>query len=344
MRFHRERLNDASMQKSNIIQRIILVVFPIFTILALIACTQHDPPIDLTPIYVDLTPIYSSTSTATPTVETTATQTPTTTMTLTSTSIADEVILVGAGDISSCFNDNDELTAQLLDNIPGTVFAIGDNAYPSGTFDQYMDCYEPTWGRHKDRTKPVPGNHEYQTLGADGYFEYFNEIDPYYAYELGSWRIYALNSEIDVSARSDQVSWLRADLAAHPSQCVLAYWHQPRWSSGRHNSNNESYQTLWQTFYDAAAELVINAHEHHYERFAQMNAEGEAVSQGLREIVVGTGGKSHYRFREILPASQVRHSSTYGVLKLTLHVDSYDWEFIPVAGSSFTDRGSTDCY
>jgi len=272
---------------------------------------------------------------------TTATDTPTVTPT---TSAADGVVFVGAGDISSCDNDNDELTAQLLDAIPGTVFTTGDNVYDSGTSSEYSDCYDPTWGRHKARTQPIPGNHEYRTSGADGYFQYFNNIDSYYAYNLGSWRIYALNSEIDVSADSPQVTWLQADLAANPKQCVLAYWHQPRWSSGSNHGSDPEFQTLWQIFYEADAELVLNGHEHNYERFAPMNATGQADPLGLREFVVGTGGRNHYDFNAALPTSEVRDASTFGVLKLTLRDTGYDWQFIPVAGSTFTDSGSTDCH
>jgi len=270
--------------------------------------------------------------------------TPTFTPTPTSTLSAGDAIFVGAGDISACDTNNDELTAELLDAIPGTVFAAGDNVYPDGTYTQYTNCYDPTWGRHKARTQPIPGNHEYNTSGAAGYFQYFNNIPAYYAYNLGSWRIYALNSEIDVSASSPQVLWLQSDLAANPSQCVLAYWHKPRWSSGATHGSNAGYQTVWQILYEAGAELVLTGHEHNYERFAEMNASGAAISQGLREFVVGTGGRSHYPFGTVLSTSQVRNSSTYGVLKLTLHTNSYDWQFVPVAGSTFTDSGSTDCH
>jgi calcineurin-like phosphoesterase family protein len=256
---------------------------------------------------------------------------------------AASVVLVGAGDISTCDNSNDEATAKLLDNISGTVFTAGDNAYPGGTYTQFTNCYHPTWGRHKSRTKPVPGNHEYNTSGAAGYFKYFSNTSSYYAYNLGDWRIYALNSEIDVSSTSAQVKWLKNDLTANPKRCVLAYWHKPRWSSGSHYGSNSKYQTLWKTLYDAGAELVISGHEHHYERFKEMNAYGTASSPGLREFVVGTGGASHYSFGSILSTSQVRNSSTYGVLKLTLNSTSYSWKFIPVAGKTFTDSGTTNC-
>lgn len=264
--------------------------------------------------------------------------------TLVATGTSEDAVLVGAGDISECDNDNDELTAQLLDAVPGTVFTTGDNAYNSGTLEQFNNCYGPTWGRHKSRTKPTPGNHEYITDNASGYFEYFNNIPEYYAYDLGTWRIYALNSEIDISDSSPQMTWLKNDLATNPAQCVLAYWHQPRWSSGTHHGSDNDYQDLWQLLYESGAELVLNGHEHHYERFAEMNAEGAVASPGLREIVVGTGGRDLYEFDIPLPASEVRDFSTYGVLKVTLRADGYDWEFIPIAGSTFTDSGSTSCH
>jgi hypothetical protein len=256
----------------------------------------------------------------------------------------DGEVFVGAGDISDCNNDNDELTAQLLDAIPGTVFTTGDNAYGSGTLNEYLNCYDPTWGRHKARTKPVPGNHEYRTSDAAGYFQYFDNIPSYYAYDLGNWRIYALNSEISDSASSPQVEWLQADLAANPRQCVLAYWHQPRWSSGSNHGNDRDSQTLWQILYEAGAEVVLNGHEHTYERFAPMNAAGQPDPQGLREFVVGTGGRSLYDFDSPLPTSEVRNDTAYGVLMLILREGSYEWEFIPIAGSTFRDSGSTDCH
>ena len=257
---------------------------------------------------------------------------------------SDAVVLVGAGDIASCGNDNDEMTAQLLDAIPGTVFTTGDNVYGDASYAEFLECYDPTWGRHKERTRPIPGNHDYDTPGAAGYFQYFDNIPSYYAYDLGSWRIYALNSQIGVSLGSEQVIWLLADLAANPRQCVLAYWHAPRWSSGSLHGSDDDYQVLWEIFYRAGAELVVNGHEHSYERFAEMDANGSPSSPGLRQIVAGMGGRSLYQFDAPLPASEVRDNSSYGVLKLTLHADRYEWEFIPAAGSTFTDSGSTPCH
>jgi hypothetical protein len=271
--------------------------------------------------------------------------TPTPTAAISSNSAASgEVVLVGAGDIATCNREQDEMTAQLLDNIPGTVFTVGDNAYVDGSYTEYLNCYEPSWGRHKSRTKPIPGNHEYNTTGAAGYFQYFNNVPSYYAYDLGAWRIYALNSEIDVSLSSPQVAWLVEDLAANPKQCVLAYWHKPRWSSGTNNGSEPSLQELWDLLYKAGAELVVAGHEHNYERFAEMDGSGAKVAEGLREIVVGTGGAGLYDFGAPLTASEVRDSSTFGVLKLTLHETGYDWEFVPVPNSTFTDSGSSNCH
>ena len=288
------------------------------------------------------TPTRTPTSAGNPTA--TPTRTPTRTPTASSTPSSGSVVLVGAGDISRCDNNNDEATAKLLDGISGTVFTAGDNAYDSGTYTEYLNCYDPTWGRHKSRTKPSPGNHDYQTSGAAGYFQYFNNVPSYYAYNLGAWRIYSLSSEIDVSASGPQATWLQSDLAANPKQCVLAYWHKPRWSSGSTHGSTSAMQAIWQILYNAGADVVISAHEHNYERFAQMNATGSTVSQGLREFVVGTGGASHYGFGSALSSSEVRNSSTSGVLKLTLSSSGYSWQFVPVAGSTFTDSGSSNCH
>ena len=287
------------------------------------------------------------TATATRTPTRTPTNAPAATATRTPTSAptsSGSVVLVGAGDIANCSRSQDEQTAQLLDNIPGTVFTAGDNAYVDGTYTEYINCYDPNWGRHKSRTKPSPGNHDYLTSGAAGYFQYFNNIPSYYAYDLGAWRIYSLNSEINVSISSPQVAWLSNDLAANPRQCVAAYWHKPRWSSGSNHGDNMNMQAIWQLLYDAGAELVLNGHEHHYERFTEMNASGSAVAQGLREIVVGTGGATLYPFGTPKSTSQVRNNTAYGVLKLTLSSNSYDWQFVPAGSATFTDSGSTNCH
>ena len=256
-------------------------------------------------------------------------------------------VFVGAGDIALCTRDgNHEATAQLLDAIGGTVFALGDNAYYSGTAEEYRDCYDRTWGRHKNRTRPVPGNHEYETPGASGYFDYFGiNAGPhglgYYSFDLGAWHVVALNSNIPVSAGSTQGAWLRADLAANRSRCTLAYWHHPRFSSGQHG-NQEQMRDFWQILHEAGAEIILSAHDHVYERFAPQNPDGfPDPAHGVRQFVVGTGGARPYAFASLRANSEI-HMSTRGVLKLTLSADGYTWEFISVAGPG--DFGTASCH
>lgn len=261
-------------------------------------------------------------------------------------------ILVGAGDIAVCGSERDSETAALLDEIGGTVFTLGDNAYENGSRREFEECYAPTWGRHRDRTRPAPGNHEYNTAGAAGYFDYFgvragDAGKGYYAYDLGAWRVYSLNSNcafVACDGSSAQLAWLRADLAANPRECTLAYWHAPRYSSGRHG-NDSSTDALWDALFEAGAELVLAGHDHTYERFAPMNAEGDAdPERGLVSFVVGTGGRSLYEFHDIQPASEVRDATTWGVLELTLSPGSWTSRFVPVAGSSFTDAAAGTCH
>ena len=262
-------------------------------------------------------------------------------------------VLIGAGDIASCNSTGDEATAKLLDSIPGTIFLAGDDAYESGTAQQFADCYDPSWGRFKDRTRPAVGNHEYLTRKAQPYFNYFGSAagDPtkgYYSYDLGKWHIVVINSNCSqvggCTAGSPQEQWLRDDLRAHPADCTLAYWHHPRFSSGEHG-NTVAMQPIWQALYDSGAELVINGHDHDYERFAPQDPTGVADPvRGIREFVVGTGGKNYYQFNAPVANSEVRNAFTFGVIKLTLHPTSYDWEFIPEAGKTFTDAGHGVCH
>jgi hypothetical protein len=263
------------------------------------------------------------------------------------------VVLVGAGDIGTCATNNDEATAALIDNIPGTVFALGDNAYEDGSAAEYTNCYAPTWGRHLARTKPVPGNHDYQTSGAAGYYGYFGAAagasgKGYYSYDRGAWHIIALNNEIANGPSSAQMQWLRADLAANPNLCTLAYWHRPLYSSTPGSGTStviNSVRPLWDTLYAYGVDLVLNAHRHTYERIAPVKPDGTPNSStGIRAIIVGTGGFAHHTQNNIFPASEVRNANTHGVLKLTLYDDSYGWEFVPVAGQTFTDAGSSACH
>lgn len=263
--------------------------------------------------------------------------------------LSSDPVLVGAGDIGSCISLGDEATASLVDNIEGTVFTIGDNVYAHGTAFQFDVCYGLSWGRFRERTFPAVGNHDYGTSGASAYFHYFGERagDPtkgYYSYDLGAWHIIVLNSFLPVDAGSAQEQWLRADLAAHPTVCTAAYWHIPRFSSGLKHGSNVGMSPLWQALYDSGADVVINGHEHNYERFALQDPQGNLdPARGIREFVVGTGGNSHHTLGTPIANSEVGNDESYGVLKLTLHPTSYTWEFVPGAGSSFTDSGSAPC-
>jgi hypothetical protein len=265
------------------------------------------------------------------------------------------VVMVGAGDIASCSSSGDEATANLLDNIAGTVFNLGDNAYDTGSATEFANCYDPTWGRHKTRTMPSPGNHEYGTANASGYFNYFGGSagDPtkgYYSYNVGDWHVIVLNSNlscttISCAPGSPQEQWLRADLAANTKLCTLAYWHHPRFNSGASHGNNLAVAPFWDALYEYNADVILNGHEHVYERFAPQNPSAVAdAARGIRQFTVGTGGRSHYTFGTIQPNSEVRNGSTYGVLKLTLNASGYAWQFVPVAGGTFTDSGSGTCH
>jgi hypothetical protein len=257
-------------------------------------------------------------------------------------------VLVGAGDIARCSAlQNAETTAALVDKIGGTVFAAGDNAYDSGTAAEYAACYAPTWGRHKARTRPTPGNHEYGSPDAAPYYAYFGEnAGPagrgYYSYDLGAWHVLSLNSNVAADAASPQMEWLRADLAAHRSACALAYWHHPVFSSGAHG-NNAQMAEVWRVLDSAGVDLVIVGHDHDYERFAPQDYLGSANASGIREFVVGTGGAALRSFATPAANSEVRNSTTLGVLKLTLWPGSYDWTFVTPPGAAFGDSGTAQC-
>ena len=233
------------------------------------------------------------------------------------------------------------------------VLTLGDNQYSRGRYGAYQDSYDPTWGRFRDITYPVPSDHEYMTPQAEGYYQYFGEAagDPqrgYYSFDLGSWHIIALNSNCrevgGCGEGSPQLDWLRRDLAEHPSKCTLAYWHHPRFSSGRHGGDSD-YQAFWQALYQAGADVVLAGHDHHYERFAPQTPSGEAdPNGGLREFVVGTGGKSFYEAQRDVANSEVIGLDAFGVLFLNLRKDGYSWSFESATGSSFRDAGRDSCH
>ena len=259
-------------------------------------------------------------------------------------------VFVGAGDIGLCGSAGPALTGRLLDGIGGTVFTLGDNAYFSGTAREYRDCYDPYWGRHKGRTRPVPGNHEYETPGATPYFDYFgSNAGPsglgYYSFPLGEWHVIALNSnppQVPVSANSAQGAWLRADLAASQSRCTLAYWHHPLFSSGP-NGDSPQMRDFWRLLYDAGVDVILAGHDHDYERFAPQDPDGRFdPSRGIRQFVVGTGGAASYNFITVRANSEVRLTPVFGVLKLTLQTDTYQWEFIATSGVG--DSGTGSCH
>ena len=263
-----------------------------------------------------------------------------------------DVVFIGAGDIGDCTRTSDDSTGALIARLnPDAVFSAGDNAYPDGTATEFATCFDPAWGSFKAKIHPVPGNHEYHQTGALPYFQYFGAAagDPakgYYSYDLGDWHIIALNGEISAGAGSAQETWLKADLAASTKTCTMAYIHRPRFSAGYHGSNS-SMQAMWQDLYDAGAELWIAGHNHDYERFAPQTATGVAdPARGLREFVVGTGGAGTEAWSTTPPIAneEAWANPVFGVLKLTLRAGGYDWEFIPIAGYTFTDSGSGTCH
>ena len=263
-------------------------------------------------------------------------------------------VVVAAGDIAKCGVRGDDFTAVLLDLFPtATVATLGDSAYDSASLSEFKRCYGPTWGRAKARTRPSIGDHEFRTPGAAGYFDYFgaragDRQRAYYSYNLGSWHVVVLNTHCSTiggcSDASAEAQWLRADLAAHPARCTLAYGHRPRFSSNN-SKLSPAIQPLWQALYDAGAEIVLAGDSHTYERFAPMTPAGAPdPARGIREFVVGTGGRSHGTLDGVYPGSQVRNNDTFGVLTLNLRPGSYSWRFVPIAGGRFVDRGSGICH
>jgi hypothetical protein len=263
--------------------------------------------------------------------------------------IQQTVVLTGAGDLANCETpEAAEKVAQLLDNIEGLLFTAGDNAYENGTLEEFQRCYGPTWGRHLARTRPSPGNHDYNIRGAAGYFQYFGELAGppglgYYSYDYGAWKILSLNSMAPADPGSAQFNWVKQELANSTSKCTMAYWHHPVFSSG-HDGNLPNMRSIWQLLFDYRAEIVVVGHSHNYERFAPQDLNAQRMpGRGIREFVVGTG-TYFTRILSTAANSEVINGNTNGVLKLTLAPTDYVWEFIPVAGKSFRDSGGDACF
>ena len=260
-------------------------------------------------------------------------------------------VMIGAGDIAQCGNPKSAATAAVVAANNGVVFTLGNNAYQSGSTVEYNNCYNPTWGAHKARTRPSPGDRDYLTPNAQGYFNYFGAAagasdKGYYSYDVGSWHVVVLNSMCEqvggCTATSPMLNWLRADLAAHSNRCTLAYFHHPLFSSGV-AGGNPKMQPTWTELYNARVDVVVNAHDRFYERFARMRPNGAVNNaRGIRQFIVGTGGTALSNFGTVHPRSEVRNNATHGVLKLTLNAASYDWQFLAEQGP-FIDSGSTAC-
>lgn len=261
----------------------------------------------------------------------------------------DDSVLLAAGDVGDCLQPGAARTGELLDRHGGTILALGDLAYPHGSTRDFIQCYHPHWGRHLNRTMPVPGNHEYETPGAEPYFTYFGERagirgEGYYSFTRAGWLILALNSERPMAEGSPQLTWLRGQLTASPTRCTLAYWHRPLFSSGP-NGNNPDVLPLFRALYVAGADLVLAGHEHSYERFGPQDPEGRAdPARGIRQFVAGTGGASLSPALGPARVSSEARGSDWGVLKLSLTGSSYSWEFVSAAGGVGGDRGSAQCH
>jgi alkaline phosphatase len=260
-------------------------------------------------------------------------------------------IVLAAGDIADCEATGDEATAAVVKSEPGTVLALGDNAYKFGSADDFAKCYGPSWGQFKDRTHPVLGNHDYRDTAAQAYYDYFGaQAGPrgqgYYSFEVGPWHVIALDSNcdiIDCRPGGPELTWLEHDLSASKAQCQLVYWHHPRFSSGNHG-DDQRMQQAWRLLVTAGVEIVLVGHDHDYERFAPIGDKGQLDPQGgIREFVVGTGGGSLDTFTRTRALSEAR-GSDFGVLRLVLSGGRYDWKFLPAAGGTFTDSGSAACH
>ncbi|NLG97765.1 MAG: alkaline phosphatase [Chloroflexi bacterium] len=330
-------------------------IFPLILIILITGCTgsglpQAAPPFTASP---SPTATPARTRTPSPTASSTPSPSPTATPTITLTPTPAPAVILAAGDIALCGLDYDEQTAAILQRYPeAAVLAVGDTVQDSGRAVEYQNCFEPSWGRFKERIYPVPGNHDYMTESASPYYTYFGSLagEPgagYYAFDLNGWHIIGLNSncnDIACGNESRQVEWLRQELQARAGGCTLLFFHHPRFSSGL-AGNYGSVSRFWRVAYENGADVILSAHDHHYERFAPQDPDGNADPQnGIRQFVVGTGGAPLRALGETKPNSEIRDNSTHGVLKLELYPGSYTWTFLPVEGGTFTDSGTTQCH
>ena len=258
-------------------------------------------------------------------------------------------VIAAAGDIAQQ-GDPSEANLQTADLIlalaPTAVLTLGDNQYEDGDLAEFRDSYDLTWGQFRDITHPVPGNHDYHVEGAQGYFDYFgdsaNPPEGYYSFDIGSWHLVAVNSGEGVVS-DEQLAWIRRDLRSDDQLCELAYWHHPRWSSGDNHGSDEEMAAVWRLMYRQGVDVVLNGHDHLYERFARLNAAGQLDRHGVREIIAGTGGDSLYGFGDRVTGSRVRISE-YGLLTLVLHEQGYGWDFLRAEDGRSLDDGRTACH
>jgi hypothetical protein len=265
------------------------------------------------------------------------------------------VTIVAAGDIGQCFAapaaaSAAARTAALVTPEDALVLTLGDHAYDNGTPAEFANCFEPTWGAFKDRIRPSPGNHDYNTPGAEGYFGYFGALAGadrrgYYSFDYGGWHFIALNSLVDVSAQSAQYLWLKSDLASSSSLCTIAYWHYPAFNSGGVYGSILQMRPFFDALHAAGVEMVLSGHEHIYERFAPQKADGTADPvRGVRQFVIGTGGHELNPLGPPVPNSEFRQNTSWGVLRLALEPGRYSWQFAPVGGGAPIDAGTGTCH
>jgi hypothetical protein len=264
------------------------------------------------------------------------------------------VTVAGAGDLCDDTPADCGHTADLIVAInPTAVFITGDNAYPRGTLVEFNNYFDPNWGRFKELISPTPGNHEYVTPGASGYFDYFNgpgqqsgpagdRSQGYYSYDVGEWHFVSLNSRSGGTISSTQLNWLDADLAATTKPCTAAYFHYPILSRGEH-TGSATMKPFFDRLYKTKADLVLVGHDHNYQRYAKMDGAKVATTDGLRQLIVGTGGADHYPITGTHPLLEASQGDTWGVLKLDLTPMTYSGTFVPIAGSSWTDTFAASC-